>query len=59
MTTKAKTPKISTKLKLVQEIRKHLMLSPEEYRLLLNHVVKDHLASKRPHRRNEEERRAA
>ena len=56
---KSKTPNISTKLKLVKEMRKHLLLTPEEYRLLLRHVVQDHLASKRPMRRDDDERIAA
>jgi hypothetical protein len=49
------TPKISTKLKVVMELRRHLQLSPEEYRLLVAHIVRDHLAEKRraPSRRRE------
>jgi hypothetical protein len=56
---KDKTPNISTKLKLVKEMRRHLLLTPEEYRLLLRHVVQDHLASKRPIRRDDQHRAAA
>ncbi len=61
MTTKAKVtkPTISTKLKLVKEMRRHLLLTPEEYRLLLRHVVQDHLESRRPIRRNDQDRAAA
>ena len=56
---KASKPTISTKLKLVQDMRRHLLLTPEEYRLLLRHVVEDHLESKRPIRRSDHDRAAA
>ena len=47
MSVEREATKISTKLKLVMELREHLHLSPEEYRLLLQQVVREHLASVR------------
>jgi hypothetical protein len=55
MPVREQTPKVSTKLKVVMELRRHLLLSPEEYRLLVAHIVRDHLAAERraPGRRRE------
>jgi hypothetical protein len=55
MPVREQTPKVSTKLKVVKELRRHLLLSPEEYRLLVAHIVRDHLAAQRraPGRRRE------
>lgn len=58
MSVAGETPKISTKLKLVMELRQHLNLSPEEYRLLLQQVVKEHLASARNPQKDHEQKAA-
>ena len=58
MSVEREAPKVSTKLKLVMELRQHLNLSPEEYRLLLQQVVKEHIASVRKPREEREQKAA-
>jgi hypothetical protein len=59
MPVRQQTPKVSTKLKVVMELRRHLLLSPEEYRLLVTHIVRDHLAAKRRPARTDRQRKAS
>jgi len=39
--------KPSEKILFLQEIREHLLLSPEEYRLLVQHVLRSHAQQRR------------
>ena len=47
MSAKNTATKVSVKLKILATLRQHLTLSPEEYRLLVSHVVREHIAEKR------------
>jgi hypothetical protein len=49
--------KASQKIAFLQELREHLMLSPEEYRQLVKHVLKKHIEERA--RLAELERKAA
>lgn len=42
MTTYTPVLKASQKIEFLQELREYLMLSPEEYRLLVQHVMRRH-----------------